>query len=217
MAFEVNDISKILPTKNYLLIRANKEERFLRVGENLKIEIDTTYEPEKHSATYGEVIRPCEELDDHLETELDVFAGDMIYFHYLCIMNCIRDKKYIVCKGVPYFLVSYGSMFCAKTDKDVRCLNGYLLVEPVDASAPVKNEWGFYAPDTMLQKNDKNIGVVKYVGKPLAGQKNLAAPGDKIFFTKAANVPLQYQLHNTFEGNNTFYRMKHSNILAILN
>lgn len=216
MQFEVSDISKVIPKTNYLLIRANKEERFLKLGPDMTIEIDTSFEPEKHSATYGEVISTCRELDDHLETEMEVLPGDIIYFHYLVIMNCIRDNKFVVCNGVPYFMVSYGSMFCCKRAGDVIPLNGYLLASPISEEA-TEQIGGIYLPESLQNKNRKVTGVVKHIGSPLKGQKNMAYVGDTICFTKSANVPLQYELHNNFEGVQTYYRMKHDNVLAILN
>jgi co-chaperonin GroES (HSP10) len=216
MQFEIDDIKKVIPRNNYILVRANKEEKYLHLTDDLQIQIDTTFEPEKHSATYGDVVAVCEGLDDDLQTEMEVKVGDRVFFHYLCIMNCIRDKKYVVSGGVPYFMVSYGSMFVAKRKEEVVPINGYLLVEPISDGVEEMID-GIYVPESMQNRNHKNMGVVRYVGTPLIGEKVLAKRGDKIYFTKAANVPLQYELHNSFDGNKTYYRMKNDNVLAILN
>lgn len=216
MQFEVDDISRIIPRNNYLIVRANKEEKYLKLTDELTIQIDTSFEPEKHSATYGDVVSVCDGLDEHLQTDMEVKVGDRIFFHYLCILNCIRDKKFIVCDGVPYFMVSYGSTYCSRRKDEVIPLNGYLMVEPVDDGIDEIVD-GLYMPDSLKNNNHKNMGIVKYAGVPLKGEKALTKPGDKIYFTKAANVPLQYELHNDFEGNKTFYRMKYDNVLAILN
>lgn len=216
MQVKVNDITRVIPRNNYLLVRANKEEKYLRLTDDMTIEVDTTFEPEKHSATYGDVVSVCDGLDDHLGTEMEVKVGDRIFFHYLCILNCIRDRKFVVCDDVPYFMVSYGSTYVSKRNEEVIPLNGYLLVEPVSDGVEERVD-GLYMPASMLNNNHKTSGIVKHVGKPLIGEKNLAKPGDRIVFTKAANVPLQYELHNNFSGNQTFYRMRNENVLAILN
>lgn len=211
MEFEVSDISKIVPCKNYLLVRANKEEKYINV-DGLALKIDPTYEPEQHAATCGEVIMPCEELDEHLESEVEVEVGETIFFHYLSIRNCIRDKKYAIANGIPYFFVSYGSVYCVKKlDGRILPLNKQLMVEPVEIIPQEKNEFGFFMPNTNMSKNHKNIGVVRYVNPRYT---NLVKPGDEIFFAKNSWAPMQYELHNSLEGNKTFYRIPNELVLA---
>jgi len=183
-----------------------------------------------------------DELDEELGTEMDVEAGDIIYFHYLAISNCIRDKKYVICKGIPYFVVSYLSLFCTKRKVAIKVelkskeildiysntgnlvstatlpletiipLNNFVMVEPLEVAQEEKNEWGFYLPQKATASN-KNIGIVRYINPKV---KNLVEVGDKIFFAKNSWAPLQYDLHNSVEGNKTFYRMTNDTILAKL-
>lgn len=216
MNFEVEDISKVIPRVDYLLVRANREEKFIHISSDMSIEIDTSFEPHKHAATYGTVISCCEKLSDHLETDMEVKPGDQVFFHYLVISNCIRDKKFVMCNGIPYFMISYGSVYCCKRGEDVIPINGHILVEPVGGGYSEQID-GIYLPESVYTKNHNTIGMVKYVGKPLKGQKKTANPGDLICFTKTYNVPLQYELHSNLDGNKTYYRMKHDAVLVILN
>lgn len=217
MSYQVEDISKVVPVRNHIIIKAGPENRYLKLTDDFQIQIDTSYEPEKHSVTWGEVVCVPASIDSDLQTTMEVKVGDKIYFHYLCIMNGIQQKKFIVCKGELYFIVKYESMYCCKRGEEVVPINGWMLVEPIDDSLPEKTNWGFYIPDNTRKKENKNQGIVRYMGNPLLGEKNLVSEGDRIFFVNAANVPMQYDMHASFEGNKKYFRMKNQHILGVIN
>lgn len=238
---EVNEINTVRTTVNQILIKPGPMNDFIRVGDNQKIFIDTTFEPEKHAVTWGTVVAVPPYLSPELETDMELQVGDQVFFHYLCIKNAMIDYKYLIHQGQTYFLVNYGSTFCAKRkDVDVvshdgwlkvnsgtpsndnpPCsvimLNGYLLVQPIDDSMPQKHASGFLIPDKIRKKNHANEGILKYVGSPLKNcpDKKIIKAGDHVVFKSHSNVPLQYDLHASFEGASTLYRMKREHILGV--
>lgn len=213
---KVDDISSVLTTPNHVLIKPGPENDHIKISSDsgdIKVYVDSSYEPEKHSITYGEVIAVPPYVDEELCTEQELKVGDTIFFHYLCCMNAIRDQRFLIYDGQVYYIVNYGSIFCAKRDGVAIPVNGHILVSPLEK--PISNPFGLSMPRLMGGKKDGNLGVVIATGVPLKGEEANCKVGDTVFFRNHANTPLQYSLFSSFDGDNIVYRMKYENIYGI--
>jgi len=225
----VEDITKVKAGRGTVLITPLKENDYVFVG-GAKVYVDTSFHKEKHSITCGRVISVCDQIDDSLRTTIEVQPGDVVFFHYLSVMNAIRDKKFLECDGRKYYSVPYESLYVAKRtiqcwyppfvsgalsrlEERIICLNGFILVTPKQEHTE-DNIDGILLPECMLSKEQVSRGVVAYTGIPLSGEPEVVKPGDEIIFRKSSSVPLQYDLHASFDGTNKFYRMKRESVLA---
>lgn len=210
---EVSDIHSVKAGHGTLIIKPIKENNYIEKG-NVKLYLDTTFQKEKHTITYGEVISVCNTIDESLKTTIEVKKGDIVFFHYLAVLNSIRDKKYLICDNNFYYSVPYSSLYVAKRTEDVICLNGYNLISPIKKHT--EDRIGkVLLPNCMLIEDQVSRGRIAFIGNPLTGEKSLASIGDNIIFRKSSSVPIQYDLHSSFDGENVYYRMKNDSILAV--
>ncbi len=211
---QIDDISKVRTTPNHLIIEPGPENDYIKIDTSegsIKAWVDGSYDPEKHSVTYGKVMVVPPRLDDELETEMELQVGDEVFFHYLCCMNAIRDKLFMVQKEQIYYKINYGAVFCAKRNGKTIMVNGNILVEPVDDSAE-KTDAGLIIPKSKQSKNSCNEGIVLEAGTPLKSEKKACEVGDRIFFRTHAQVPLQYSMFNNFSPEKEVYRLKYCHI-----
>ncbi len=211
----IKDINAISVTPGKVLIKPGSENDYIKISDEngeLKVWIDKSYEPEKHAITFGEVIVASEIMEDYSECEIK--KGDIIFFHYLCCMNAIRDQKYVIQGNQVYYIVNCESVFVAKREDQIIPLNGTVLIEAIDDSLPEKNEWGMEIPKAKRNKNHLNEGIVIHAGKPSEGEEVTCNEGDKVFWRTGASVPLQYSLFQTF-SDKLVYQLKYDHVMAI--
>ena len=195
-----------------VIIRIIGKNDVIKTGEN-SLYIDTTFRKEQHAITCGEVVSVSDQIDESIRTNIEVRVGDIVFFHYLSILNCIRDDKYFMYEEEVYYPVNYESLYCAKRGEQVISLNGYILVRPIlKNTEEVVN--GVYLPESMMKQERASTGIVAHVGTPLIGAHSLCKHGDEIIFRKSSSVPFQHELHNSF--GEKLYRMKNDSILAIV-
>jgi co-chaperonin GroES (HSP10) len=192
----------ITPNDGVVFIKPGPENDFIHIGDGMKVWIDTTYDPLKHINTWGEVVAiPIKE-------SRGIQKGDFIYFHYLTIDSCMKLRKYIMVDKQVYFPVPTASVFIATRNGEVICHNGYALVEPLEVSS--KTPGGVIIPRIGKKEHNTKEGILRY--RPEGWLSSDV--GDHIVFATAADVPLEYDLHRTFDGGKRYFRMQESNVLA---
>jgi len=236
----VEDITKVKAGRGTILITPIKENDHVQLGDQ-KVYVDTSFSKEKHSVSYGRVISVCDTIDESLRTTIEVLPGDIVFFHYLCVMNAIRDQKLFQCDGRKYYSIPYESLYVAKrtimdpdryTPKEmlniydttgmlpfqrksgieyIICLNGFILVTPKMEHSQDKIGQ-IFLPDSMISQEQVSRGTVAYSGSLLNGEPEVIKPGDEIIFRKSSSVPLEYELHQAMKKK--FYRMKRESVLA---
>jgi hypothetical protein len=211
-------IDNIKPGPGFLLVKPGPENDHLRFktddGAEMKLYIDNSYEPFKHAVTWGTVMGVPDYLPDDSVT-MDARVGDRVFMKYLAIPNAIRDNAYVIISGEPYFIIPYELCYCVKdVQGNVMPLNGWVLVSAIAEDVKINVPW-LEVADFREKKHSIKEGIVKYVGTPLKGEKNLAKPGDRIIYVDWSDVPLQYHLHNDFSE--TMFRMTNEDILCVLN
>lgn len=211
----IDSLETIRITPGMALIKPGPENDHIKLADEngeTKIWIDGSYEPEKHAVTFGEIVSVADIMEDY--SPCKVKKGDVVFFHYLCCLNAIRDKKYVICNGLVYYIVNIESCFVAKRGEEVIPLNGTVLVEAIDDSLPEINEWGMEIPKAQRHKNHLNEGIVLHAGDPANGEDVTCAEGDRVFWRTRASVPLQYSLFSTF-SDKLVYQLKYDFIMGV--
>ncbi len=212
---DVEDIWSVKAGHGTILVKPLKANNYANIGDS-KIYVDTSYQKEKHSISYGEVISVCDTIPDSLRTTIEVHPGDIVFFHYLCVMNAIRDKKFLESQGQVYYSIPYESLYVSKrnpqSSDQIICLNGFMLVTPTMEHSQDKIG-KIFLPECMMAQEQVSRGRVAFIGSPLDGDKEVINPGVNVIFRKSSAVPLEYGLHQSLERK--YYRMKRDSILAV--
>lgn len=196
MAFD--NIGDVTPNDGMVMIKPGPENDYINFGD-AKIFVDTSYDALKHVVTWGEVVRVPAKDGGGIE------VGDYIYFHYLTVDTCLKLRKYVTVGRQVYFPVPVASVFVSTRGGKVIC-HGYALVEPIEDVV----QGAVLMPRTNKKDHNTKEGVLRH--KP-QGWKS-AEVGEHVVFATAADVPLEYDLHRTFDGGKRYFRIQESNILA---
>lgn len=85
-------------------------------------------------------------------------------------------------------------------------LNGYCILEQLS------HDQGDFLPDDLRLKTVGNAARIKYLGKPNASYKQKpysdkmeVKSGDIVYMERNCDIPLEYDLHASLEGNKLFY------------
>jgi hypothetical protein len=204
----VESLDSIRTLPGTVIIKPGPENNHIKISSEdgeMKVWIDPSYEPEKHATTFGEVV---------VSEEGEIQKGDTIFFHYLCCLNAIRDRKYVVCDGQMYYVVNCESCFVAKRGEQIIPLNGTILTEAIIENTSEVNEFGMSIPKAKRDKNSLNEGVVLHAGLPSPGEDITCSEGDVVFWRTGASVPLQYSLFSTF-SDKLVYQLKYDFIMGV--
>lgn len=212
---EVNDISRVEVMNNFVLIKPKSDTYIIKSGDR-GFYINTHYDREKHAATEGEVISFPKSTyynrDDKLysmpwNTEMEIQAGDSVFFYYLAYMNALDHDRAFVYNKELYVFINYEYIYVKKNKSGITPLNGQLIV------SPYIND-GKY---DFIKKHNLAIGKVEFVGSKNKGYIDQyqdvedidnIQEGDLIVFDVACDIPLQHNLHNSLKGDNDYFRME---------
>lgn len=224
---------------NRVKIRLDPENKTIRLKNGLELEIDTSYQPEKHLVLTGTV----EGLPMQLiysedgskmpwETTQELRIGDEVVCYYLGVMNCLAPERrqYTIENGELYVYLRYELIYARVRDNVIQPINGYILAEPADdpewvrrvRDAEIK---GFILPD--LRKPNKThvvYGKVAYVGVPNKRYFNQNQSdkdvnvdvGDVVAMKRVRDIPVEYEYHAKLDGGKKYYRLQRHDILAVL-
>lgn len=258
MEITKNDISKLRPKNNYVLIQLDRSQDELTMEGGTKLFLDTSYEEEKHAPVTGFVYALPEKLiynrkdpnSLQWKTELELELGDYVICYFMSSVNALdqKFKKMITCEGVQYIFVRYENIFIAKRKigkhtnhkvmqsivengyaLEVIPINGNVICEKLNDEKYLAMERqakavGLELPNMIKQKYSGKYVVVRYVGKPNQEYKEKrfsdencdVQPGDVVTIRKLSDIPLEYDLHATFEGRKSFVRIQRKFITGIV-
>jgi len=197
----------ITPPANKVLVRCKGTmEDEIHLGD-LKLYLDTSYQPDWHRKIHAEVVALPDRIDqDHYAYQgihQKVEVGDRIYFHYLSLTPHNRLEL----QGEDYYLVDYYYIFCRIKNGGIEALNGWVLVEP-QKDKPGKTPSGLVT--SAFSKTSTSYGTVRYIGPHQKGELGLGLnQGDKILFSKDSDFK------NTIEGTE-YFTMQQEDLLAVL-
>ncbi len=223
-----------VPQNNNVLVRIKDgNDKVILADGKTELFIDTTFEKVKHAVTTGTIVKLPEKLVFDMsvpprsymewETEIEARIGDEVIFDYLVTLECLEspDEPIIMCEGQAYFPVPYHCLYVAKRDvfrwhddkregvwleQAIIPLNGYCILEPLSA------DQGDLLPEDFRLKTLGTAARIKYMGTPNKSYKQepysdkmSVKQGDIVYMERNCDIPLQYELHASLEGDKQFY------------
>lgn len=214
--------------QNYVLVEVGElyqDKVILKNGSD--IIVDPSYEPEKHHQVSGIVKAVPDTLyfdktDIEFSVEyvspIEIEEGDIVFFHYLQISNALSNDYIINKDGVVSIFVRYDQCFCVIRDNEIKMLNGWILLEPIDYKDRPNSLFNTNLP-SHRQKKDPLRGKIAHIGNPVeeyfwGNEKDddiNVEEGDVVTFLPHSDIPLEYRFHQSL--NNVYFRVQRKDLL----
>lgn len=209
------------PHTNWVKIEFDYEQfqaqvKTLRSG----LKIDSRHEKYEYQTVYGKVAEVCTELfytdvkgDYHeapleYETEIELLAGDEVYFNYLSTEKAVLTGRHIVEDDKNFIFLRYDRLYAILRGGEWFGINGWKIVQPVAD----KEQSGLFKVKTEPQM----MGVVVGVGLPVKDywdkkyqETDWVKKGDEICYLHG--IPLENDILKTKEID--LLRVRESEIL----
>lgn len=222
---------------NHVVVLLDPENKFIKTKAGIKLYVDTSFEPEKHIVRTGTVIEAPSRLTYHhkqpsypWKTNPELKAGDRVVMYFMAIQNCLspEQKKYTREGDDVYIFIKYHNIYAIIEEGNIRPINGYLFVEPVEDPEWVRRvmeaeEYNFVLPDMRTpSKTDVTYGKIAYMGAPneiyaddyKSDRFHDEKVGDTIIMKRIRDIPVEYEYHAKIDGGRKLFRMQRHDILA---
>ena len=238
---KVASIEHFRPLANRVLVKIDKRfTNSIRLTDECDLIIDTSFEPEKHTTTYGTVIALPSALtygseQHHMpwKTSIETKVGDTVYFTWDAVVVAFgkTNPGVVQVEGDDsiYVIMKYQQLTLAVRDPFIIMLNGYCLIEEIkvsDLPSSLKDKnllSSLSAPSTVTHKVSAKFGRVIAVGlcnQAYDGDKHFdddsVQAGQLVQFESFANIPIQYGLHADLLGNKVLYKIQRRHLIAII-
>jgi len=159
------------------------------------------------------------------KTKVQVKQGDIVWVNSSALVAAEQNYMTFENKKQLYYIVKYEELYLKKADKDVKMLNGWVLVElinDVESWMMRAEKAGIFMPNTVKKKyfNDR-IGIVKYIGDPVEYlfddqyDHHEVKAGSMVFFKWKVNRRLEPGM-KYFAKDQDLTVTRRSNILGIM-
>ena len=224
---------------NHVVVLLDPENKFIKTKSGIELYVDTSYEPEKHVVRVGTVIEAPRRLIYHHQkpsypwkTNAELKAGDRVVMYFMAIQNCLapEQKKYTREGDKIYIFIKYHNIYAIIEENNIRPINGYVLVEPVEdpewtRKVEKAKKFNLELPDMRKpSKTDVTYGKIAYIGAPneayaddyKSDEFHNEKAGDTIIMKRIRDIPVEYEYHAKMDGGRKLYRMQRHDILAVL-
>jgi len=201
---------------NLVLIKPNLGHySHITIAGGVTLFLDQSWEKEQHACSSGTIVGLPDKIKypKPYNGKLEVEVGDEVIFNYLDHSNAVSNGM-ITADGNMW--LPYDFLYLAIRKGEVKMLNGFVVVEGIpntDNTSP----GGIILPE-MVKKTTEASGIVRYIGEPLDDgfDYETIKVGDKVVFADHHSIPLQFQMHQIIDKDKTLYRMRYSDILAVV-
>jgi len=230
---------KLLP--NQILIKLRIQNDTIANG---KLWIDRVFAEMEHTDIIGDVIQLPDRMFirdpdmNIIERPIELMVGDTVYMFYLAVQQALKQQRrehivynpegrVIMDNGETYLIINFpNNVFMALRGEKVIPVNDYVLIEPSHKELSQIEEKakksGIAIPDSVIShwKDNTNWGIIRYAGQNLSqsdtgySDEDLK-PGKEVYIRKFADIPLEYELHRTFEPERKLCRVLRRDILYI--
>jgi len=227
------------PIGNHVVVLLDPENKFIKTKSGIELYVDTSFEPEKHVVRTGTVIEAPTRLIYHhkkpsypWKTKPELNAGDRVVMYFMAIQNCLapEQKKYTREGDDVYIFIKYHNIYAIIEEGNIRPINGYVLVEPLEDPAWLEKKERFEKMNLNLpdlrkpSKTEVTYGKIAYMGAPneiyaddyKSDQFHDEKVGDTIIMKRIRDIPVEYEYHAKMDGGRKLYRMQRHDILAVL-
>lgn len=225
--------------ENFVLIKPNRpNDEWHSVNSDLKLKIDTSYNPAFHVVRSGEIIKTPQRLsikgNNPMEwkTIMEVEKKDVVYFDYLAAIQALgvlgnpvmsKNEENPACfmvKDQIYIFLHYSTLYTVVRNGIPIPVNGYVLVEPM--GNPLKAPKLLILPDLRQKKHKEFEGRVLFVGSvneryydKVYHDAIEVHRGDHVYFSKYVDTPMEYEIHSTFLDGKTVFPVQRRWITAV--
>lgn len=219
---------------NVVLVKPSRaNDELLLAGGEIRLWLDTTFEPEKHAVTAGTVVKCPPSIyfnpemgadinSNDVDCDMELQEGDKVFWHYLCEAEVMENHAYVVCDRIIYYLLKYEDIFCAERNKEVVMINGWILLSPI---AQEEINTFLQLPENTVSKHSSKWAKVEHTGVPVRRYRDplhrdvkdggiKVEAGDVVLYTSESDALLQYELHASLGENKKFFRMRRCDIVA---
>lgn len=171
----------VKPQQNWVLIKPSEDIFRINAKAASGMSVDTTWTPWMHPVIFGTVVAfpekltyiPFEEMkqicrDNHdilsdplsYKVELDIKAGDEVYFNYIAADNAIKMSRLIVWDNQIYMFVRYDLLLCRMRKGKFTSLNGWIYYDKIETEIRNEHAEGSVVYNEQQQRLD--IGTKTY-------------------------------------------------------
>lgn len=234
----LHDLEQYRLAANYVLIKPNRKsnERISHGStpdDIRKFFIDSSYEPERHATIVGQVVKTPERLiftkqDFHSsmewKTRMELQVGDVVIYNFLEVSKAFdpRTSRHFVIDGQVYILVRYDQIYVANRGSEVIVLNGFVLAEPFYETNEYRGKMFVFTQ----RRTSKKLALIRHIGSHVPEfldedkfddpEVSTDLVGKLVMVDRNRLVPLEYDLHASFEGKKLFWRFQRSAIAGVL-
>jgi len=224
---------------NNVTVLLDPENKFIKTKSGIKLFVDTSFEPEKHIVRTGTVIATPTRLTYHhkkpgypWKTNPELKDGDRVVMYFMAIQNCLapEQKKYTREGEDVYIFIKYHNIYAIIEEGNIRPINGYLFVEPIEdpewtRKVEEAEKLDLELPDLRKpSKTDVSYGKIAYMGAPneayaddyKSDEFHNEQVGDTIIMKRIRDIPVEYEYHAKIDGGRKLFRMQRHDILAVL-
>jgi len=220
---------------NNVMVKLDEENNYVITPSGIKLYVDNTYEPEKHTVVTGTVtalpsILQLSQMPWKTEMELEI--GDKVVMYYLAVMKAMMPEyRNFIKKDKDIFVfIKYSNIYAAIRSNQIIPVNGYILAEPCpDPFFERKKEESEKKGISIVKINEKSnkngvFAIARYIGKPnieykepSLSDKNIEVKqGDILLLKKVRDITPEYEYHAKLDGGKLFYRIQRHDIIATL-
>lgn len=219
MKVSKEEVLKIRPISNNVLIKLEKENNIIKFGDGTQLELDTKYNPELHVPVVGTVLAVPDKLvfdKKRFETmpwltDMELLPGDRVYLDFHAVLmglgtklfrtNPYPDPTYFELEGDVYILLKYEFVFFAVREGEIIMCNGFCIATPVMEE---KKTDKIVLPGHIKRKASSKLATITHVGSPCRAfldkkyrDVGELEPGDVVLFNRWSNQRVEYGLHQT--------------------
>lgn len=224
---------------NHVCVKLDPANDMIETKSGLKLIVDTSFEPEKHVVRIGTVeavpstLVYCHKKASYpWETQMEIKVGDRVVMYFMAVQNCLaKEQKRYFHKGKDVWIfIKYHNIYAVLEENNIRPINGYVLVEPVEdpawlAKVERLKTKGIELPDLRKpSKTDVTYGKIAYMATPnrryaddyKSDEYHNEKVGDTIIMKRIRDIPVEYEYHAKMDGGRQLYRMHRHDILAVV-
>lgn len=156
-----------------------------------------------------------------IDVDMELQPTDKVWFDYMCQINAVVDRLLIDTEEHGMcFLVKYEDIYCLERDGELKVINGWVWVQPLEKETTTDSGLEVVLSDT--EKYLKNTGVIVNAAAPIKGYLDYDSedpvelnPGDEVIYNEKIGFPVEYSVHRKLTDKET-YCIRRKDIYAVV-
>ena len=169
--------------RDNIIVKADGPNDYITLKNGKKLWIDTSFDPQRHATTSGEVVAANPEV-----TSLK--KGDRVYFHH----NCYRDDFMLFISEDDLIRVPYELIHCKVRGGKIEMVDDMILAQPIKKDEDKTKTIAESNPDPYMELH----ATITHIPKSYKGELKV---GDIVIYEPDSDIPIK------IEGTE-YFRMK---------